>query len=161
MKTNMKAERNMKADFFTTINANFLKTDDMAVLPSKVRQSDVGYDLTVIKEHKKFNSRTTLYDTGLKISVKNGFYAEIVPRSSLSKSGYMLANSVAIIDPDYTGNLYIALVKVCDDAEDITLPFRCCQLIFRPHIQANIIEVTDKLTETDRGEKAFGSSGTH
>jgi dUTP pyrophosphatase len=135
------------------------KTDANAVLPSKPKFSDVGYDLTIIKEEKKWNNNTVLYDTGLKLKVAQGLYAEIVPRSSLSKSGYMLANSIGIIDPSYRGNIFIALTKVDPSAPNLELPFRCCQLIFRKQLHVELREVCQDFEETSRGEGGFGSSG--
>jgi len=137
------------------------KTDINAIIPYKTNNSDVGYDLTVIKEYKKINNYTTLYDTGLKIRVNNGLYAEIIPRSSIIKSGYMLANSVGIIDPNYNGNLLVPLIKIDDNAPEIELPFRCCQLIFRQQLHLNIIEVAniEELSSTSREEGGFGSTG--
>jgi deoxyuridine 5'-triphosphate nucleotidohydrolase len=130
---------------------------DDAVLPSKPNLSDVGYDLTILERVQIFNKRTALYDTGLVISPPVGYYAEIVPRSSISKSGYMLANGTGIIDPSYRGHLMIALTKVVGDAPDIILPWKCCQLIFRPQYQVmfDTIVVDD---DTKRGEGGFGSS---
>jgi dUTP pyrophosphatase len=139
------------------------KTDSNAVVPYKTNYSDVGYDLTIIKEFKKINNTTILYDTGIKISIFNGLYAEIVPRSSLIKSGYILTNSIGIIDPSYHGNLLICLTKIDKDSPDITLPFRCCQLIFKKQLYLEITEVssTDELYETEshRNEGGFGSTG--
>lgn len=134
------------------------KTDKNAVFPEKNKQSDVGYDLTIIKEEKKLLNNTTLYDTGIKIRVKDGLYVEVVPRSSLSKSGYILANSIGIIDPNYIGNIFIALTKVDPDAPDLQLPFRCCQMIFKEQIHVDIIETTEHFEETTRGEGGFGST---
>ena len=134
------------------------KTDEMAVLPSKEKMSDVGYDLTIIKEAKKWHDNITLYDTGIRINLEHGYYAEVVPRSSLSKSGYMLANSVGIIDPSYRGNIFIALVKVDKAAPDIELPFRCCQLIFRKQIHMDIQEVLQDFDTTTRADGGFGST---
>lgn len=137
------------------------KVDDAAVFPTKARPSDVGYDLTIIKEVKKLTNNVTLYDTGIKVQVGHGLYTEIVPRSSLSKSGYMLANSVGIIDPSYTGNIMVALAKINPNAPEIQLPFRCCQLIFRKQVYVNMNEVTDgrSINDTLRSEGGFGSSG--
>lgn len=135
------------------------KDDNNAIIPSKVRESDVGYDLTIIKENKRFNSKTVLYDTGIKIEIKNGYYVEIIPRSSLSKSGYILSNSIGIIDNSYRGNLLISLTKICDDAPDLILPFKCCQLIVRQQIYIDLYQVDEDLSITDRDEKGFGSSG--
>ena len=130
-----------------------------AVLPTKAKASDVGYDLTVISEAKKWHKNITLYDTGIKVKVQHGYYAEVVPRSSLSKSGYMLANSIGIIDPSYTGNIYIALAKIDPTAPDIELPFRCCQLIFRRQVHVELDESAVDFEATARADGGFGSTG--
>ena len=135
------------------------KTDKDAVIPSKAFEEDAGYDLTIIKKIKDFNSKTTLYDTGIKIEVDEGYYTEIVPRSSISKFGYILANNIGIIDNHYRGNLMIALTKIADDAPEIEFPFKCCQLIVRKQIFSNLYEITDDdLSSTARNEGGFGST---
>ena len=135
------------------------KTHDGGVIPSKPHMSDVGYDVTVVSKKKDLTSTTALYDTGIKITPPDGYYVEIVPRSSLSKSGYILANSVGIIDPTYSGNLLVALCKVDPYADDISLPFRCCQIIFRKQYHVNIEECITPIDATMRGGGGFGSSG--
>lgn len=135
-----------------------VKTAPDAVIPSKAFEEDAGYDLTIIKKLKDFNSKTSLYDTGIKIEIDEGYYTEIIPRSSISKYGYILANNVGIIDNHYRGNLMIALTKIADDAPDIELPFKCCQLIVRKQIFSNLYEITDDLTETARNTGGFGST---
>lgn len=134
------------------------RVNNDAILPSKVRESDVGYDLTIIKKHKQLNSVTALYDTGIKLDIPFGMYVEVAPRSSLSKSGYMLSNSIGIIDPSYVGNIYVALTKVDPDAPEIEFPFRCCQLIFKEQKHVNIVETTEQLENTGRGDGGFGST---
>ena len=135
------------------------KADADAVVPSKARISDAGYDLTIIKKVKTLNSKTALYDTGINIKMAHGMYAEVVPRSSISKSGYMLANSIGIIDNSYTGNILIALTKIDDDAPEIALPFRCCQLIFRHQVFVDMLEVDVPFEATHRAGGGFGSTG--
>lgn len=137
------------------------KTNKDAVIPSKAFEEDAGYDLTIINKIKDFNSRTSLYDTGIKIEVDEGYYTEIVPRSSISKFGYMLANNIGIIDNHYRGNLMIALTKIADDAPEIVFPFKCCQLLIRKQITANLYEITDDtLSTTLRNDGGFGSTTT-
>lgn len=135
------------------------RDDPKAILPSKARPSDAGYDLSVIKEHKRLTNNVVLYDTGIKLRVSHGMYAEVVPRSSLSKSGYMLANSIGIIDASYNGNIYVALAKIDPEAPDIELPFRCCQILFRKQVNVDIVETKDMFDETQRQEGGFGSTG--
>ena len=142
-----------------------VKVDKDAVVPSKNNYSDAGLDLTIIKESKRLNSDTVLYDTGIKLEIPNGYYVEIVPRSSISKSGYMLANNIGIIYQGYTGNLYVALRKINKDCEDLVFPYKCCQIIMKKQIYPKIIIRDDtnnteiKIQDTSRGEGGFGSTG--
>jgi dUTP pyrophosphatase len=117
----------------------------------------VGFDLTAISVVKKLTEKTTLYDTGLVVKPPAGYYTEILPRSSLSKTGYVLANSVGIIDPDYRGTLMIALTKVDDSMPDLELPFMKCQLVLRKCSYFNMIEA-EELDDTTRGAGGFGST---
>jgi len=142
------------------------KADVDAVIPSKNNYSDAGLDLTIIKEYKRMNSDTVLYDTGIKLEIPNGYYVEIVPRSSISRSGYMLANSVGIIDQGYTGNLYVALRKINKDCEDLVMPYKCCQIIMKKQIYPKIV-IEDLVSSganshsdstTSRGSGGFGST---
>ena len=144
------------------------KVDTDAVVPSKNNYSDAGLDLTIIKEYKRLNSDTVLYDTGIKLEIPNGYYVEIVPRSSISRSGYILANSVGIIDQGYTGNLYVALRKINNDCDDLIMPYKCCQIIMKKQIYPKIVienlvskdvELqTDNYATTSRGSGGFGST---
>jgi deoxyuridine 5'-triphosphate nucleotidohydrolase len=150
------------------------KADADAVVPSKNNYSDAGLDLTIIKEYKRLNSDTVLYDTGIKLEIPNGYYVEIVPRSSISRSGYILANSVGIIDQGYTGNLYVALRKINNDCEDLVMPYKCCQIIMKKQIYPKIViedlvgsagaaksdspNDTATMMATSRGSGGFGST---
>lgn len=136
------------------------KTDPNAFIPTKNLESDVGYDLTIIKKIKNLTPSTSLYDTGIKINLDYGYYTEIVPRSSLSKSGYILANSIGIIEKSYSGNLLVALTKIDKECPDLILPFKCCQLIFKVQISLIIEEIFNKknIELTSRNDGGFGSS---
>ena len=129
-----------------------------AIIPSKNNASDIGYDLTIIKTHKRISDNIIMYDTGIQVKPQYGYYFEIVPRSSLSKSGYILANSIGIIDPSYSGNLYIVLIKIDDTLADLELPFKCCQLLLRRSIHYELHETENNLIKTTRGSGGFGST---
>lgn len=135
----------------------FTKTNKNAVIPTKGNPFSVGYDLTAISVYKKISEKTSLYDTGLKVSPPEGYYLEILPRSSLSNTGYVLSNSVGVIDPDYRGNLLIALTKVDDTLPDLQVPFVKCQLVLRKLNYFNMIQV-ETLSSTVRGCGGFGST---
>jgi dUTP pyrophosphatase len=151
-------------NFNKIINCNqpvihFVKQNKDAIIPTKTNFSDVGYDISILNVHKVINSKTTLYDTGICLNIPVGYYVEIVPRSSIVKSGYMLSNSIGIIDCSYKGNLYVGLTKVCDDAIEIEYPFKCCQLIVRKQVFPNFIEMKmEEMVESKRNKGGFGST---
>lgn len=136
----------------------FIKNNQDAIIPSKTNFSDAGYDVSIIKQHKVINNKTTLYDTGISLEIPEGYYIEIVPRSSIIKSGYILSNNIGIIDCGYKGNLYIALTKITDDAINIEFPFKCCQLITRKQVFGFFKEITNNNSESSRGAGGFGST---
>tara|TARA_Y100000389_G_scaffold201059_1_gene242863 strand:- start:10490 stop:11230 length:741 start_codon:yes stop_codon:yes gene_type:complete len=139
---------------------HFAKCKECAVIPSKAHQSDTGFDLTIIDKVKRIDEKTVLYGTGIKVIPPSGYYFEIVPRSSISKTGYILSNNIGIIDQSYRGELLVALTKINPEAPDIELPCRIAQLIPREYIHLiPIVVSTDSFSDTTRGSGGFGSSG--
>lgn len=133
-------------------------TDDLGIPPHKTRPSDSGFDLNLIGIRKKIGD-VTLYGTGVSVEPPSGYYFDMVPRSSIIKSGYMLANSVGIIDQGYTGEIMVPLIKIDHDAPDLTLPCKIVQLIPRKWFPFHAYP-TDSLKESTRGKGGFGSTNT-
>ena len=134
------------------------RTDRRAVPPFKERASDSGYDLTLIERVNSSGERVELYTTGIRIQPEYGWYFDLVPRSSLTKSGYMMVNGVGVIDRTYKGPILVALIKVDDQAPNLVLPCRLVQIIPRPIIHVRWREV-ETLDATERGANGFGSTG--
>lgn len=137
----------------------FCVEDNRAVVPTK-RVIDVGYDLTVVSIYSQPTQLTTMFETYISLDIPLGYYVELVPRSSLSKTGYMLANSVGIIDPGFTGTLKVPLIKVDQSAPNIQLPARVAQLILKPYVVSeSYLTNKTELVKTIRGSQGFGSTG--
>lgn len=132
-----------------------------AVPPTRNNTSDSGYDLTLIGVEKQIGD-VTLFKTGIKVKPPIGYYFDLVPRSSIIKTGYMLANNVGIIDADYTGEILVPLINIDKSSHFLplneNLPIRLVQLIPRKWHDFEFKKV-DSLSITDRAEKGFGSSG--
>ena len=133
------------------------KLREDAVIPKKAHRTDTGYDLWVLGEHKKLDNGVVMYSTGLQIEPPSGFYFEIVPRSSIIKSGYIQANSVGVVDYGYRGELFVPLLKVDENSPDLELPKKIGQLVLRQINTCEFVE-TDNLNGTRRGEGGFGST---
>lgn len=102
----------------------------LGIPPRRVRPSDTGYDLYMINIHKVIG-KVIVYGTGISVQPPGGYYFDLVPHSSIIETGYILANSVGIIDQSYTGEIMVPLLKVDPDAPDIQLPIKLVQLIPR------------------------------
>lgn len=133
------------------------KTDKDALPLRKNRCSDSGYDLALIRKEKQLNPFVALYDTGISVSPPPGYYFDVVPRSSISKTGYMLANNTGIIDASYSGSIKVALFKMDDSIPDLVLPNYMVQLIPRKYVHFALQEVNE-LEQTERSDKGFGST---
>ena len=132
-----------------------------AQVPHKTHVTDIGYDVTLIErcdgKTEDLVGEVTLFDTGLRIQPPYGYYLELLPRSSLYKKGYMLVNSVGILDPDYRGNVIAALYKF-KDGEDLSLPARCMQFVLRKAEYAYMGLSDTDFEDTERGDGGFGST---
>jgi dUTP pyrophosphatase len=102
-------------------------------------------------------------DTGISVQPPPGFYCEVVPRSSIVKTDFVLANSVGVIDPGYRGRILVLLRYLgpgTGDAEARSLlGQRVAQLLLR-RLNAVRIEAVQELEATTRGAGGFGSTGS-
>lgn len=101
----------------------------------------------------------TLIPTGIKIELPCGFEAQIRPRSGLAiKSGITLTNCVGTIDEDYRGEICVGIINVSDKVFTIQRGDRIAQMLISPVYKANL-EVVEELSQTQRQEGGFGSTG--
>ena len=97
--------------------------------------------------------------TGLFISLKQGYEAQIRPRSGLAlKKGITVLNSPGTIDADYRGEIGVILINLSDSDFEINTGDRIAQMIVAKH-ETIEWEAVDKLDESVRGDKGFGSTG--
>ena len=100
-----------------------------------------------------------LIPTGLKIELEHGYEAQIRPRSGMSiKHGITLINCVGTIDEDYRGELCVPVVNLSNEEYAIQPDERIAQMVIAKTEHVNIKVVTE-LSQTDRGEGGFGSTG--
>lgn len=98
--------------------------------------------------------------TGLFIALPIGFEAQVRPRSGLAaKKGITVLNAPGTIDADYRGEIGVILVNLSNEDFIIENGERIAQLVIAKHERAEWVQV-EELSETDRGEGGFGSTGT-
>lgn len=97
--------------------------------------------------------------TGLYIEIPPGYEGQVRPRSGLAlKHGIGCPNSPGTIDADYRGELGVILINLSKEDFIVNDGERIAQLIIAKHETVTWEEV-ENLTDTERGEKGYGSSG--
>ena len=83
----------------------------------------------------------------------------LLPRSSMSKTGLMMMNSVGVIDKGYRGELIAALWNTLDKEVCIQKGTRLVQVVSRDMRSFSKVILVDALPLSLRGEGGFGSTG--
>lgn len=99
--------------------------------------------------------------TGIAIELPSAeTVALIFARSGMAlKKGLSMANGVGVIDSDYRGELAVLVVNLSEEPVTITHGERIAQMVCTPVFIPHITETT-ALTDTQRGDGGFGSTGT-
>ena len=128
-----------------------------AQIPHTAYNGDAGVDLRsveriVLKPHER-----AMVATGLAIALPEGYAGFVLPRSGLAaKHGISIVNAPGLIDSNYRGELKVILLNT-DPNDSFTIEI-IAQLIVMPIPTINFEQV-EELTESQRGESGFGSSG--
>ena len=101
-----------------------------------------------------------LVPTGLFFEIPEGYEIQVRPRSGLAiKNGITCLNTPGTIDSDYRGEIIVALHNDSSTRQYVNLRDRVAQLVLVRYFAPTIKEVVADLSETERGEDGFGSTG--
>ena len=143
-------------------NVKVKKLREGAVIPTYGSSCAAGADLyacidtdaAVILPHE-----TKLIPTGISLEIPEGYGGFIYARSGIAtKRGLAPANKVGVVDSDYRGEVMVALHNHSDKEASIDNGERIAQLVIAPFLAVNFTEA-DELSDTERGEGGFGSTG--
>lgn len=100
-----------------------------------------------------------LIPTGLFLEIPHGYEVQVRPRSGLAyKNGITVLNAPGTIDADYRGEVGVLLVNLSNEPFTIASGDRIAQLVVAKVEQIEW-KPTSHLSETERGEGGFGSTG--
>lgn len=130
-------------------------------LPEYATSQSAGLDLRANLE-ESFTLKPMerkLVPTGLHIALPEGYEAQVRPRSGLAfKKGVTVLNAPGTIDADYRGDIGVILINMSNEDFVVDDGERIAQLVIAKYDQAEWISVSE-LSETNRGEGGFGSTG--
>jgi len=137
----------------------FKKLHRDAIPPVYSTESAAGADLRSIDYYNIPPGQWRLVKTGLAIALPEGTEAQVRPRSGLAlKHGITVLNAPGTIDSDYRGEIGALLINHGHDTFSIAPGDRIAQLVIA-HVSTAAFQEVEELSETERGEGGFGSTG--
>jgi dUTP pyrophosphatase len=147
-----------KAMLTPILNCNIKKLKDDAVIPTYSKDGDAGMDLTATEIINNTTSQVT-YGTGIAVEIPQGYVGLVFPRSSIRKMELELSNSVGVIDSGYRGEIQATFNKTNGlNSVKYNVGDRICQIMILPYPKISF-NVVNELSETERGDGGFGSTG--
>ena len=137
------------------------KLNKSAIIPTRGSNQAAGYDLYACVDTPVniLAHCTEKIPTGLAIEIPDGYFGGIFARSGLAtKHGLRPSNCCGVVDSDYRGNVIVALHNDTNEEKLIMPGERIAQLVVLPYLPVTFEEV-DELTDTERGDSGFGSTG--
>ena len=132
------------------------KISPLAKIPSYAKEGDAGMDVIATSIISDTPEQIT-YGLGIALEIPKGFVGLVFPRSSIRKTGLQLSNSVGVIDSGYRGELQ-ATFKTTGFRPKYEVGDRGAQIMIIPHPPIEFEEAAE-LSDTERGEGGFGSTG--
>lgn len=130
------------------------KLNKRAVIPKFAKEGDAGMDLVAVSMLQ--TEDYVEYGTGLALEIEAGNVGLIFPRSSISKTGHRLLNSVGVIDSGYRGEIKVRMNHT--NKKSYKEGDRIAQLVVL-EIPTIVIEEVDSISDSSRGYGGFGSTG--
>lgn len=132
-----------------------------SVPPARQTEGSAGVDLHACLDEAKTikHGEVVVVPTGIALELPLGVEAQIRARSGFAANhGVGLANGIGTIDADYRGEICAILINWGNEDFTIQPGMRIAQMIISRYEVANW-QVVDELSETERGENKFGSTG--
>ncbi|KAA0258070.1 dUTP diphosphatase [Deferribacter autotrophicus] len=136
-----------------------LKCLEKDLVPEYKSSGSSGMDLRSRVDVVIPSGKFKLIPTGVYVELPDGYEAQVRPRSGLAlKHGITVLNTPGTIDSDYRGEIKVILVNFGNDDFQVKRGDRIAQLVVAEVIRAEV-EIVDEITETERGDGGFGSTG--
>jgi len=128
-----------------------------AKLPLRGTNRSAGADLVCLEAFTLGSGERKLVPTGLIVEIPPGWYGRVAPRSGLA-ANHGVDMLAGVIDSDYRAEVRVLMINLGDAPVSFKAGDRIAQLIIE---RAAVCEYVwaDDLSQTERGEGGFGSTG--
>ena len=133
------------------------KLREDAKLPLRKREGDAGLDLYSVEEVFLKPGEWKAVPTGVAVEIPKGYFGLIKDRSGLALK-YAVHCLAGVVDENYRGEVKVVLINLGSETVKLDKHTRIAQLLVVPYLPVEVREVKE-LSETERGQQGFGSSG--
>ena len=148
----------MKIEFTLTERGRIV-----GAIPMRATSGSAGLDLYACDaeytETTECGYPQVKYHTGVCVKIPAGYVGLVVPRSSISSKDMRLANSVGVIDSDYTGEITVVFDLSFREQPKYKIKDRIAQLVIVPYLSDVELKLVNMLDKTERGSGGYGSTG--
>ena len=133
-------------------------------LPKRASPGAAGFDLCAALEApiELLPGKRTVVPTGFAFEIPPGWEGQVRPRSGLARrQGITIVNTPGTVDSDYRGEVVILLIHLGEEPYTIQRGERVAQIVFAPVVQDLVFREKEDLSQTERGDRGFGSTGRH
>lgn len=131
--------------------------DDGAYMPTRAHSTDAGLDLYSREEMVIPSGHSVAFDTGVHVELPPCTYGKIESKSGLNIN-HDVVSCGGVIDEGYTGSIKVKLYNFGDSHYTVHARDKIAQLVIQPVLFPEL-QVVKKLSESERGENGFGSTG--
>lgn len=134
------------------------RAEELGCFFRRPRTGDAGYDIHSMQVATVFPGETQVIETGLRLEIPGGYVGIVKDRSSIAMRGVVTRGGV--IDAAYRGPLSVVLHNASEKPYHVEPGQRVAQLIL-VKISTPVAEMVEpeELSETERGQDGFGSTG--
>lgn len=140
----------------------FTKLHPDAFTPKYNYSSDSGFDLHSVGDVVIGPFGRALIPTGLSFDIKDGYEIQVRSKSGLAiNQGLMVLNSPGTVDNGYTGEIKVIIFNTNNHEVTITKGMKVAQAVLCPVVNGDWVDLSEKdsVSNKDRGDKGFGSTG--
>lgn len=142
------------------VSIGFKRINTGAQIPTRATSGSAGYDCYLPETSNPIDQgQIRIVKLGFALEIPEGYCVRLVARSGLASKGLLVANAPALIDSDYKGEVGVILWSV-GGIFPLNKGDRVCQMTIEKVPESEFV-VADELSESERGEGGFGSSGVN
>lgn len=141
----------------------YKKLNALAQAPRYAHEGDACFDICTIDSYTLTPATvhptcSAVFRTGLSFEVPEGHVLLLFSRSGMGIKGLRLSNCVGVVDSGYRGEVMVSLTNDSQAHRQINQGDRIAQGMILPIPMVSLEEVS-ALSDSDRGEGGFGSTG--